>query len=334
MAEYYKVSRRFWSDEKVLRWDDDTRLLALYLLTCPHGSNEGIFRLPKEYILADLRWTPERLEKPFMQLLADGFIMYDENVSVILLPNALKHRPTANPNQRISAVNKIDELPSTPLLERFCRLAERFDQPLAKLLKERYAYTLDQDQTQTLDKEIYMSPSGDLSQPDHEEKRGEQVDKPPSGNDGEPPEETAPADNGEKTEKPRRDVNAEVREVHQHYCEVWRDVFPRGPKLTRDRAEKIKARLKTFSVAEIKDAIEALHESDFHRGLNPSGKPYGTLDFLIRNDATMDRWVSEAARRRSGQSLAGRPSQHRSPEERQAIMARIMARAGAGGVRR
>ena len=44
---YHKVSPRFWADEKVLRWNDDAKMLALYLLTCPHRTTEGLFRLPK-----------------------------------------------------------------------------------------------------------------------------------------------------------------------------------------------------------------------------------------------------------------------------------------------
>lgn len=135
---YHKVSPKFWSDRKVLAWDDDTRLLALYLLTCEHRTTEGLFRLPKAYIAADLGWTAERLAKPFAKLLDDGFVKYDEAVSVMLLTNALKWNPTENPNQAKAVLKSISELPETPLLIDFQQLAERFDKRLAEQLAERY----------------------------------------------------------------------------------------------------------------------------------------------------------------------------------------------------
>jgi len=121
-----------------LAWDDDTRLLALYLLTCEHRTTEGLFRLPKAYIAADLGWTMERLAKPFAKLLDDGFIKYDEAVSVMLLTNALKWNPTENPNQAKAVLKSIAELPETPLLSDFKQLAERFDKRLVEQLAERY----------------------------------------------------------------------------------------------------------------------------------------------------------------------------------------------------
>lgn len=54
--KYNRISTKFWTDEKVLQWDNETRLLALYLLTCSHKTTEGLFRLPKQYICADLEW--------------------------------------------------------------------------------------------------------------------------------------------------------------------------------------------------------------------------------------------------------------------------------------
>lgn len=142
MAEYWRVSSRFWTDEKVAGWDQDTRMLALYLLTCPHRTMEGLFRLPKQYIMADLQWSAERLAKPFAKLLADGFIDYDETVSVILLRNALKYQSPQNPNQVKAALDAIEELPRTRLLLEFQRLAERFCERLAQGLRERFGQRL------------------------------------------------------------------------------------------------------------------------------------------------------------------------------------------------
>lgn len=135
---YFKVSSRFWTDEKVAQWDDDTRLLALYLLTCPHRSMEGLYRLPKAYICADLGWDAKRLAKPFSKLLEDGFISYDETVHVVLVRHALKYQAPDNPNQGKAAIKALEELPETPLLWELQRLAERFAKPFAEQLRERF----------------------------------------------------------------------------------------------------------------------------------------------------------------------------------------------------
>lgn len=139
---YWRVASAFWTDEKVLGWNDDTRMLALYLLTCEHRTAEGLFRLPKGYICADLDWTQQRLREPFAKLLVDGFIEYDEEVRVCLITNALSYQSPENPNQVIAACKIIDELPETPLLARLLSLAERFSEPLAEGLRERFAERL------------------------------------------------------------------------------------------------------------------------------------------------------------------------------------------------
>lgn len=83
----------------------------------------------------------------------------------------------------------------------------------------------------------------------------------------------------------------EIEEFHRYYCEVWKDVFPRGPKLTQGRRKKIQARLRTYTLDELKKACDNLHASKWHRGENPNGQAYGTIDFLIRNDEQIDKWL-------------------------------------------
>ena len=123
------------------------------------------------------------------------------------------------------------------------------------------------------------------------------------GEESEEREDQAEAETAEatETEAPEvhngRDLNAEAKEFHAYYCRVWSDVFPRGPRLTEDRRRKIIARLKTFTLDELKLACDALHRSPFHRGENDAGKPYGTIDFLIRSDSQVDKWLGEAVAR-------------------------------------
>lgn len=135
---YFRISPKFWSDPVVEGWDDDTRLLALYILTCPQRSTEGLFSFKKKYALADLGWVSERLEQPFKQLLADGFIEYDEKAHVLLIVKALKQQSPENPNQAKHAVRKLLELPPTPLTSTFRTLAEQFAERLVEQLPEGF----------------------------------------------------------------------------------------------------------------------------------------------------------------------------------------------------
>lgn len=121
---YVRFCPRFWIDEKVLSLSEDAKILLFYILTCPHRTVEGLFRLPKPYICADLEWSMERLAEPFAELLRQGFIRYDETVGVILIINALKYQYPENPNQIKSALAKLAELPETPLLKELQGLAE------------------------------------------------------------------------------------------------------------------------------------------------------------------------------------------------------------------
>ena len=132
---YYRVSPKLWQEPS---WDDDTRLLALYILTCDHRTTEGLFRLPRQYILADLDWSPQRLAQPFKQLCADGFMDYDEDAKVLLITKALKYQAPSNPNGVVSALRALEMVPATRLDSVFYELSERYSERLAEALTERF----------------------------------------------------------------------------------------------------------------------------------------------------------------------------------------------------
>lgn len=135
MAKYWRVSPRFWYQSHL---SDDAKLLALYMLTCEHRELEGLFRLPKEYICADLGWSAKRLAKPFRELLVDEFIDYDDAVGVVLIHKALKYQRPENPNQEKHALDALEALPRTALFAGLLSSAERFAKRFAERLHERF----------------------------------------------------------------------------------------------------------------------------------------------------------------------------------------------------
>jgi hypothetical protein len=131
---FYRVSPRYWMNRA---WTDDARLLGLYLLTSPHRTLEGLFWLPKQYVLGDLQWSPERLAEPFGLLRDDGFLGYDDAAEIALVVKALKYQAPANPNMRTAALRRIKTLPETPLDARFLTSCDEYCEPLAELLREQ-----------------------------------------------------------------------------------------------------------------------------------------------------------------------------------------------------
>lgn len=133
-TKYFRVSPKFWADSR--SWDESTRHLALYILTSPHRTTEGLFRLPGVYMLDDLQWTQRRLNKHFGVLQDLAFVDYEADVMLIL--KALSYQPPANDNVVLHALNHLEMVPPTRLDLLFGQLAQRYSERLAKGLGERF----------------------------------------------------------------------------------------------------------------------------------------------------------------------------------------------------
>lgn len=140
MPSYFRVSPKLWNEE----WNDSIRLLALYLLTSPHRTTEGLFRLPRHYVVADLGWSKRKIEAGMEKLVKAGFVR--THGDVVLVVKALKYQAPHNPNQMKAAISALHEVPATPLDTEFASLAKAFAEPFAKRLSEafpeRFAYAL------------------------------------------------------------------------------------------------------------------------------------------------------------------------------------------------
>ena len=106
MRDYGKVNTSFWSSATTRSLSEDGRTLAMYLLTCPHGTIAGVFRLPDGYACEDLQWEPKRVREGFAELLANGFANRCETTKWVWVTKHLEWNQPENPNQR-KAVAKI-----------------------------------------------------------------------------------------------------------------------------------------------------------------------------------------------------------------------------------
>lgn len=113
MRDYGKVHSSFWSSTNIRSMSEDGRTLAMYLLTCPHGTISGVFRLPDGYASEDLQWDSERVQKGFKELLANGFANRCETTKWVWIIKHFEWNPPENPNQRKSAAKVALQIPDS-----------------------------------------------------------------------------------------------------------------------------------------------------------------------------------------------------------------------------
>lgn len=99
MRDYGKVHTSFWSSETIRELDDDSRMLALYLLTCTHSNMAGSFRIPDGYVAEDLGWSSERFRKGLETLSEAGFLVYCDKSKFVWILKFLNWNKPENPNQ-------------------------------------------------------------------------------------------------------------------------------------------------------------------------------------------------------------------------------------------
>lgn len=71
-------------------------------------------------------------------------------------------------------------------------------------------------------------------------------------------------------------------------------------KPTTDRKARLKTRLKDFSEDELKVAATNLGTDEFMQGANDNNKRYGTIDYLIRTSANVNKWLEETPQKKKG----------------------------------
>lgn len=130
---YYRIGTSLFREFRA----DDHRIMAAYLLTCPHRTTEGLFVLPLGYLGADLGWPDKRARKAFADIASTGMVMYDDDREVCLIVEALAWQAPSNPKQITGAVRRVRAVPETGLDQRFLAAASRYASGLASQLQSQ-----------------------------------------------------------------------------------------------------------------------------------------------------------------------------------------------------
>jgi len=135
--------------------------LALYLLTCEHRTTEGLYRLPREYMAADLPdgWTLARVTASLAQLVSQGFVQYDDKARVVFLPKAMKYQRPDNGNQQTAAIRNLENLPPTMLSDGFFEAAATYCESFSQALSKAFPQGLSQGYGDPLALALALAPA-------------------------------------------------------------------------------------------------------------------------------------------------------------------------------
>lgn len=111
MRDYGTIHKGFWANEELKALGGDARLLAAYLLTSPHTTMIGAFRLPDAYACDDLGWDAKQLRNGFQTLSDVGFIKYCATTKWVWVIKFLQWNKPANPNIVKAAVKMASSVP-------------------------------------------------------------------------------------------------------------------------------------------------------------------------------------------------------------------------------
>uniref|UniRef100_A0A6M3J0R0 Uncharacterized protein n=1 Tax=viral metagenome TaxID=1070528 RepID=A0A6M3J0R0_9ZZZZ len=114
---YARINASLWISStkwRKLLGDDRTRLLYLYLHTCPHRTGAGCYVLPLAYAASDLGWSEADVRKGIDTLsigYPGGLIGYSEAESVVWIVGSIKNDPPTNWKHAAGLLSKLFDVP-------------------------------------------------------------------------------------------------------------------------------------------------------------------------------------------------------------------------------
>ena len=263
MAEYAKVYKKMWNNDKFRTLSVDAKLLWIYILSNQHSNTIGIYVISKLYILSDLEWLSKRLGKPFGELLRKGLIYYFEDNRVLIIPSWFEHNKIDNPNQLKKAAAELSEIPQSIIRQIVNKgFAKGFAKGLPKGLQEGL-------------------PKG-YTNPESE-----------SESESETETETTSMSNPTDVDRDvdlKKSQYKDIQEIYDFYI-VQSERDPKLYKLTKLRKDKIKARLKDgFTKNDISKAVQAVLSDKFMQGENDRNTKYIDLEYICRSTEITEKW--------------------------------------------
>ena len=115
MRDFGKICTSMWASLQRSGLRSHSKLLFAYLLSSPHTTMLGCFRLPMAYAVDDLAsedFGEREVRRAFAELSSKGLIALDEAFATVLIPTFLRWNPVENPNQGKAIVKLVAQIPA------------------------------------------------------------------------------------------------------------------------------------------------------------------------------------------------------------------------------
>lgn len=314
MASWYrKVDVRMWGDLKFRSLSPHGQFLWFRLLTGPETTAmPGVIPTGKATLAEALGWSSEAITGAFGELLRQRMVVADFDARLIFLPKALRYNPPAAPNVVISWRSTFDALPEcsvkAEILRTFGEELERCSDGFRNAFRKAFRMaSLIQDQDQDQDQK---------QDQDQDQKREKGLPllrlHQPEQRMLLPPAQTS------KVKKPRVDVQT----VWDHFV-ATRTLKGRPPAFDEKRSKMIAERLKSYTVDDLKHAVEGHWLREWHIAEGFIGPEY-----IFRDAKAVDSCIEAYERAREERPPPAPPTEKReeASEESKQILRDAMAR--------
>lgn len=244
----------FWSSADIQALSDDAKLLALYLLSCSHGTIAGVCRLPDGYVSEDLKWTSGRVSKGFEELFTKGFASRCEATKWVWVRKFLQWNAPENPNQWKAIWKVVGQVPPQ------CAWRVDFLNLLAKLSGKEPPP--EANPSETVPEPFRNLNSNSISTATATASQQEQQNYVPQERDG-----------------------GAVGRIFEH----WKTDYGH-PKATLDakRRRLIQEALKGYDEDTLRQAISGFRNSSHHMGQNDKRVVYDDIELFLRDAKHID----------------------------------------------
>jgi hypothetical protein len=273
MRDYGKVYTAFWQSDDMREMSEDGRMLALYLMTCPHGNMLGCFRLSDAYAAEDMQWSSERVVKGFAELIEKGFAYRCGKTFWVFIRHFLKWNPFENPNVATKAFKLLETLrmPSMQkglVINALREFGKHFDHAKLDVL--------------TAGIEPFDNPFNTIS-------KTIAVAIAPTIADPEPKPEPKP----EPLSVERRDAPID-RDVIPDIFAYWQKTMASpSSKLDKKRIEKISAAIKLgYTPRQLCEAIKGCSLTPHNMGQNDRNTKFNGIGLIFRDADHIDRFIA------------------------------------------
>lgn len=269
MRDYGRVHSSFWTSATTRSMSEDGRALALYLLTSPHATIAGVFRLPDGYVCEDLQWEAKRVDEGFDELFVKGFAKRCATSKWVWVLRHLEWNALENPNQKKAAQRVALSIPSS------CAWLPDFIEECASQIG------LDANAFETLPQPFVNQEQQHQQQQDHQQSSSLRSDLSTPGGDDE-------GDIGLKKVKRQK---PDDEEMIQDIADLWNQSalslgLPTIKALPTQRVSAVRARIKDLPTYGFSDPLEGfgaliakIRGSPFLLGTNGGWK--ADFDFAV-----------------------------------------------------